>query len=83
MPENNEQNFDEPNQQQPNEDRAFGAAAGAPFQTEAQEMKAQRGGEQEDQVAGETERGAHNQGRQNRNPAGNDAEAREQGDDNL
>ena len=83
MPENKEQNFDEPNQQQPNEERAFGAAAGAPFQTEAQEMKAQRGGEQEDQIVGETERGAHNQRRQNRNPTGNDAEAREQGDDNL
>jgi hypothetical protein len=79
MPENNEQNFDEPNQQNPNEERAVGAAAGAPFQTEAQEMKAQRGGAQEDQIVGETAEGAHNQRRQNRNPTGSDAEAGEQG----
>ena len=58
MPENNEQNFDEPNQQNPSEERAVGAAAGAPFQTEAQEMKAQRGGAQEDQIVGETAEGA-------------------------
>ena len=83
MPENNEQNFDEPNQQQPNEERAVGAAAGAPFQTEAQEMKAQRGGAQEDQIVGETDRGAHNQSRQNRNPSGNDPDAGAQGGDNF
>ena len=79
MPENNEQNFDAPDRQQPNEERAVGAAAGAPFQTEAQEMKAQRGGVQEDQIVGEQAEGAHNQRRQNRNPSGNDPDAGAQG----
>lgn len=81
MPENNEQNFDAPDRQSPNEERAAGAAAGAApqYQTEAQELKAQRGGAQEDQIAGETPEGAHNQRRQNRNPSGSDAEAGEQG----
>ena len=77
MPENNEQNFDEPNRQQPGEERAAGAAAGATpqYQTEAQELKAQRGGTQEDQIVGERAEGAHNQRRQNRNPSGNDPDA--------
>ena len=83
MPENNEQNFDAPDQQNPNEEKAIGAAAGAPFQTEAQEMKAQRGGPQEDQIVGETSEGAQNQRRQNRNPSGNDAEEGAQGGDNF
>jgi hypothetical protein len=59
------------NQDAPNEGKALGAAAGAPFATESQNTKAQRGGPQEDQLAGETESGAHTQTNENRNPSGN------------
>jgi hypothetical protein len=89
MAENNERNFDnrnlnEPEQQSPNRERAVGAAAGAsPNQTEAQQMKAQRGGVQEDQIVGETSEGAHNQRRQNRNPSGNDPEHNAEGEGNF
>ncbi len=55
----------------PDEAKTMGAAAGAAYATESQNMKAQRGGPQEDQLAGETDRGAHNQTNENRNPSGN------------
>ena len=35
------------------------------------DVKEQRGGEQADQISGETEKGAHNQEMKNRNPQGN------------
>ena len=37
------------------------------------DIKEQRGGEQSDQLSGETQKGAHNQEMQNRNPQGNKA----------
>lgn len=37
------------------------------------DVKEQRGGEQSDQLSGETQKGAHNQEMQNRNPQGNKA----------
>ena len=67
--------------------RALGATAGAAFPntTDAQQLKAQRGGPQEDQIAGETGRGAHNQKRENRNPSGSEPDrnqsARQEGND--
>ena len=53
--------------------KSFGAAAGAPFQgTQRQgDVKSERGGEQSDQISGETQKGAHNQEMENRNPQGN------------
>lgn len=76
----------QPNQPQPNEERAMGAAAGAtPPTTEAQDLKAQRGGPQEDQLTGQTDEGAQNQTRENRNPSGNEPDqnqsARQEGKD--
>lgn len=68
----------------PNQGRTQAAAAGAAYATESQNMKAQRGGPQEDQLAGETDRGAHNQTNENRNPSGNapnqNQHARQEGD---
>ncbi len=69
-----------------NQDKSFGAAAGAQAEgTGPQEdLKAQRGGEQTDQITGQTEKGAHNQEMENRNPQGNkpgqNQSARQQGD---
>jgi hypothetical protein len=37
------------------------------------DVKEQRGGEQSDQISGETQKGAHNQEMENRNPQGNKA----------
>jgi hypothetical protein len=58
-----------------NQDKSFGAAAGAQAEgTSAQQpndLKAQRGGEQSDQITGQTQKGAHNQEMENRNPQGN------------
>lgn len=57
------------------------AAAGAQAQTD---VKTQRGGEQSDQISGETRKGAHNQEMENRNPQGNKPDrnqsARQEGD---
>jgi hypothetical protein len=89
MAEHNNQNLEQPNmnepgRQNPDRERAVGAAAGASYeQTEAQALKAQRGGEQEDQIAGETAEGAQNQQRQNRNPSGHDPEGNAEGGDNF
>ncbi|MBD0327534.1 MAG: hypothetical protein ICV68_13945 [Pyrinomonadaceae bacterium] len=56
----------------PNQSKSMGAAAGAQGGTERQgDVKSQRGGPQEDQISGETEKGAHNQEMENRNPQGN------------
>ena len=70
--------------------KAVGAAAGAPTapenrnQSEAQAVKQQRGGPQEDQLSGETERGAHNNEMRGANPQGNkpnqNQSARQKGD---
>jgi hypothetical protein len=56
-----------------NQDKSFGAAAGAQAEgTGPQEdVKAVRGGPQSDQITGQTEKGAHNQEMENRNPQGN------------
>jgi hypothetical protein len=50
------------------QERSFGASAGAQRQDD---VKAQRGGPQADQISGETDKGAHNQEMKNRNPQGN------------
>jgi hypothetical protein len=69
-----------------NQDKSFGAAAGAQAEgTPPQEdVKAQRGGEQSDQITGQTQKGAHNQEMENRNPQGNKPDqnqsARQEGD---
>ncbi len=52
------------------DEKSRGAAAGANAQAQ-QDVKAQRGGEQSDQISGETQKGAHNQEMENRNPQGN------------
>ncbi len=48
-------------------------AAGVPTPTvrRDQEVKRQRGGEQADQLSGETQKGAHNQQMRGKNPQGN------------
>lgn len=55
------------------QNKSFGAAAGAQSQgTQRQgDVKSARGGEQTDQISGETQKGAHNQEMENRNPQGN------------
>jgi hypothetical protein len=69
-----------------NQDKSFGAAAGAQAEgTRPQEdVKAQRGGPQSDQITGQTQKGAHNAEMENRNPQGNKPDqnpsARQQGD---
>ena len=57
---------------EPNQEKAVGAAAGAPSQTEAQGLKAQTGGPQEDQITGQTAKGADTQAKENRNPSFNE-----------
>ena len=52
------------------DEKSKGAAAGANAQGQ-QDVKAQRGGPQADQISGETQKGAHNQEMENRNPQGN------------
>ena len=62
-----------------NQDKSFGAAAGAQSEgsSAAQQQQqqgnvtAQRGGPQSDQISGQTQKGAHNQEMENRNPQGN------------
>ena len=73
----NEKNLNQPNQ--PNEEKAVGAAAGTPNQTDAQSLKAQRGGEQSDQITGQTSKGAENQSKENRNPSFNDPDRNQSG----
>ena len=61
---------------------AVGAAA-TPSKRQPDDLKAQRGGEQSDQISGETQKGAHNQEMENKNPQGNKpnqtASARQEG----
>ncbi|MCA1630708.1 MAG: hypothetical protein LC785_14025 [Acidobacteria bacterium] len=64
--------------QTPNDEpKSMSAAAGAQFAPpnsdalSSQDVKAQRGGLQEDQLSGETQKGAHNQEMRGRNPQGN------------
>lgn len=53
------------------QDQTFGATAGGQIGTQGQgNVNAQRGGEQADQISGETSKGAHNQDMENRNPRG-------------
>jgi hypothetical protein len=55
-----------------NQNQSFGATAGAQIGTQGEgNTQAQRGGTQADQITGETEKGAHNQDTENRNPQGN------------
>ena len=49
------------------------AAKEAGTQPPRGDVKEQRGGEQTDQIVGETEKGAHNQEMKGRNPQGNKA----------
>ena len=75
---------------QTNESKSMSAAAGAQSApvtqnaTEEQAIKQQRGGPQEDQLSGETERGAHNNEMRGANPQGNKPDrnqsARQKGD---
>jgi hypothetical protein len=69
------------NMQTPNnEPKSMSAAAGAQFTPNSpdarstQDVKAQRGGVQEDQLSGETQKGAHNQEMRGANPQGNKQE---------
>jgi hypothetical protein len=72
------------------EPKSMTAAAGAhsaPYNSDArstQDVKAQRGGVQEDQLSGETQKGAHNQEMRGANPQGNKPDqnrsARREGD---
>jgi hypothetical protein len=68
---------DEPNHAINNQPKTMGAAAGArhtpdsPNATPPQNVSAQRGGRQEDQIVGETQKGAHNQEIRGANPQGN------------
>jgi hypothetical protein len=63
---------------------AAGASADMPSQRQPDDLKEQRGGEQSDQISGETQKGAHNQEMKNRNPQGNkpnqNTSARQKGD---
>ena len=66
------------NRQTPHDEpKSMSAAAGAhyaPYTSDARsthDVKAQRGGVQEDQLSGETQKGAHNQEMRGRNPQGN------------
>jgi hypothetical protein len=49
------------------------AAKQAGTQPPRNDVKEQRGGEQSDQISGETQKGAHNQEMKGRNPQGNKA----------
>jgi hypothetical protein len=49
------------------------AAKEAGTQPARGDVTEQRGGEQSDQISGETQKGAHNQEMENRNPQGNKA----------
>ena len=49
------------------------AAKEAGTQPPRGDVREQRGGEQSDQISGETQKGAHNQEMENRNPRGNKA----------
>ena len=69
---------DEENEGGPAGGKAQAAAAGAAFTTESQKSTAQRGGPQEDQLAGETDKGAHNQAEENRNPSGGEPDGNQQ-----
>jgi hypothetical protein len=61
------------NQNDTNKPRSMSAAAGAHTGGTARQgdVKSERGGEQSDQISGETQKGAHNQEMENRNPQGN------------
>ncbi|HEX8140982.1 MAG TPA: hypothetical protein VF553_00180 [Pyrinomonadaceae bacterium] len=69
-----------------NDNKSMGTAAGANAGGTARQgdVKTERGGEQSDQISGETQKGAHNQEAKNRNPQGNktdnDPRFREGGD---
>jgi hypothetical protein len=56
-----------------NQPKSMGAAAGAQAKESARQpdVNATRGGEQSDQISGETSKGAHNQEMKGRNPQGN------------
>ena len=79
MAESNERQEQQPNQPDgPQERKANAMAAGAqagvnvPQDATAEQATLQsRGGQQEDQIAGETERGAHNNEMKGANPQGN------------
>jgi hypothetical protein len=66
--------FEMADEQNTNQNKGKAAAAGAAFTggTARQgDVKTERGGEQTDQISGETQKGAHNQEMENRNPQGN------------
>ena len=57
----------------PHQKQSAGAPAGVSTESarQPQDVKAQRGGPQTDQISGETDKGAHNQEMENQNPSGN------------
>jgi hypothetical protein len=79
MADNNDRRRQQPNQSEGPQERkanamAAGAQAGAPVAQDAtaeQATRQSRGGRQEDQISGETERGAHNNEMRGANPQGN------------
>ena len=92
MVESNERQQQQPNQPDGPQERkanamAAGAQAGVPVPQDATAEQATlqaRGGRQEDQIVGETERGAHNNEMRGANPQGNKPDrnqsARQKGD---
>lgn len=79
MAESNERQQQQPNQSDGPQERkanamAAGAQAGVPLAQDATAEQATlqaRGGRQEDQISGETQRGAHNNEMRGANPQGN------------
>jgi hypothetical protein len=73
------------NEKNTDRDQSAGAAAKqAGTQPPRNDVIEQRGGPQADQISGETDKGAQNQAKENRNPQGNDPDrnqsARQEGD---
>jgi hypothetical protein len=61
--------------EQPNMAKGMAATAGAAYAPQGSQrqgdVKTERGGEQADQISGETQKGAHNQEMKGQNPQGN------------
>jgi hypothetical protein len=86
---NNQPTGNQPTNNRETNNQAMGAAAGAPYSSNEtntnspQNPNAARGGKQEDQLSGETQKGAHNNEMRGANPQGNKPDqqsARREGD---
>jgi len=77
QPTGNQPTRNQPTNNQETNNRTMGAAAGAPYSSNEmntnsmQNPNAARGGRQEDQLSGETQKGAHNNEMRGANPQGN------------